>query len=193
MKRLLILSIILVFTSNVLKSQQLNNLTLRLGIVGYTQTGRGSILNFTKEIKDRLTLSTSAGYFLFDKEEQRDNWNYTRVVPGEIIELNKIIPLYVGIKYFFGDENFNPYLAGNWGIIFRYISIYHERTQTEGQWEKHFYELNKKGWDSNNSVNWEMGVLYKVADNIFLDGNINVLYGSFKQLILSTLGMTYSL
>ena len=192
MKRSVILIAFFLLTSKLYQAQEHDYLSLRFGVIGYNQSGRGLVTNYSRVIKDRLMFNFTIGYISVDPIKNLSGYFNSSVFTPERIQLNDFIPTSLGLKYFFGTEDFNPYLVVNWGINWRNISRFKVAKTTLNSYEVNYYVNDLSGWDSYSSLGLEMGALYKLTENFYLDGNLDVIYGNYRQIILFSTGLAYN-
>jgi hypothetical protein len=192
MKRSIILITFFLLTSKLYQAQKHDYLSLRFGIIGYNQSGRGFVTNYSKVIKDRLMFNLSIGYISVDPITNIHWYFNSSVFTPERIQLNDLIPIGLGLKYFFGNKDFNPYLTVNWGINWRNLSRFKPNKTILNSNEVGYYTNDLNGWDSYSSLGFEMGALYKLTENFYIDGNLDVIYGDPKQIILFSTGLAYN-
>jgi hypothetical protein len=155
---------------------------------GFSIDGVGINAAIMRSITERLSLSFSAGYFDFPKNNGYDNimvFVPSPFAPSPREEYDYLIPFRFAGKYFVGNSNFNPYLTVEWALNYLSRDIYSYSNYTERK-------LNDKAFHPSFGIG--MGAILKISENFSADimfvGHLGKI---INQFILFQGGLSYTL
>lgn len=103
MKKLLLLTIVLIMTSSVFAQEQENNIRIPSGYQGFLEYGNTFV--FDKDAGNTINLSTTHGFFMN---------SHTYIGIGLAIDFNKyqtIVPIYANVRYVFNHKQISPVMG----------------------------------------------------------------------------------
>ncbi|MEW6195192.1 MAG: hypothetical protein AB1521_08560 [Bacteroidota bacterium] len=89
-------------------------LGVNVGIIKHFDNGFGGNFTAANYITDRLALSFSYGFFSWNDETDINELSRYGYITKK--KNNALQPITVGIKYYFGRLNINPYFGLEWGL-----------------------------------------------------------------------------
>ena len=175
--------LLFVFASNPF-AQENTSVEIYPGLVRLNGTGIGSQFNVSRNFSDKVSLNFGAGFYSFNRNND--------IIHSFSIrdQISKIIPINLSGKYYFGEQDFKPYITA--AIRFNYFYAY----DAEEVKDINAYRLRTESGDeySHASLSYGigMGIKRQLNDFLFLDASaINNFEVEVDQYINFNFGVGY--